>query len=148
MTRYLTKTLRDDDAMVDFDRLVSIMTSKKLFLRRQAHYAKFTLTSARGAYVFERHRHDADGPVSLTRRRLLGTLAAAGGLATVGTYPRSTWALKSQNHQVALTGTSFDLAIGATPMSFTGRVRPTTSVNAPSRPPSSTGSKVPRSRFG
>lgn len=79
--------------------------------------------------MFERHRHDADGPVSLTRRRLLGTLAAAGGLATVGTYPRSAWALKSQNHPVVLTGTSFDLAIGATPMSFTGRVRPTTSVN-------------------
>ena len=28
-----------------------------------------------------------------------------------------------------LTGTTFDLTIGETPMSFTGRVRPTSSVN-------------------
>ncbi|WP_454740831.1 copper resistance system multicopper oxidase [Cupriavidus basilensis] len=65
----------------------------------------------------------------MSRRRLLGTLAAASGLATVGAYSRGVWALKSQDHPVVLTGTSFDLAIGATPMAFTGRIRPTTSVN-------------------
>ncbi|WP_316157616.1 copper resistance system multicopper oxidase [Cupriavidus sp. BIC8F] len=68
-------------------------------------------------------------PVSLSRRRLLGSLIAGGGLATLGVCPRAVWALKSQDHPVVLTGTTFDLAIGATPMSFTGRIRPTTSVN-------------------
>ncbi|KAB0595520.1 copper resistance system multicopper oxidase [Cupriavidus pauculus] len=68
-------------------------------------------------------------PLSLSRRRLLRSLIAGGGLASLGAYPHAVWASKSQSQPVVLTGTTFDLDIGATPMSFTGRVRPTTSVN-------------------
>lgn len=79
--------------------------------------------------MFERLSDAMLRPVSLSRRRLLGSLIAGGGLASLGAYPRAVWALKSQDHPVVLTGTTFDLAIGETPMSFTGRIRPTTSVN-------------------
>lgn len=77
----------------------------------------------------ERFGRAVPPPVSLRRRQLLGSLIAGGGLFGVGAFPQSVWALKSQDQPVVLTGTAFDLTIGSTPMSFTGRIRPTTSVN-------------------
>jgi CopA family copper-resistance protein len=70
----------------------------------------------------------SDG-ASASRRRFLQGLAAGGTLAGLGAWPRPTWALKSAGESTVLAGTDFDLSIGATPVDFTGRVRPAITVN-------------------
>ncbi|WP_454728003.1 MULTISPECIES: copper resistance system multicopper oxidase [Cupriavidus] len=67
--------------------------------------------------------------VRRSRRDFLQGLAVGSALAGLNLFPKPVWALKSQGQPTVLSGTSFDLTIGSTPMSFTGRSRPTTSVN-------------------
>src|SRR5688572_1440344 len=62
----------------------------------------------------------------LSRRHFLLGLAAGG---VVAAWPRPTWALKSPNEPVVLAGTQFDLAVGETPVDFTGRMRHAVTVN-------------------
>ena len=64
-----------------------------------------------------------------SRRRFVQGLAAGGAAATFGLWPKASWALKSSGQPVVLSGTEFDLAIGETPVDFTGRVRPAITVN-------------------
>ena len=70
----------------------------------------------------------ADRPL-LSRRRFVQGLAAGGVFASAGFWPRSLWALKSPDEPQILAGTDFDLAIGETPVNFTGRTRPAITVN-------------------
>lgn len=65
---------------------------------------------------------------ALSRRRFIEGLAAGGAVATLG-WPKPTWALKSAGEPQIIAGTEFDLAIGETPMNFTGRTRPAITVN-------------------
>jgi CopA family copper-resistance protein len=71
--------------------------------------------------------------VNQSRRRFVQTLSLGGGAAALGLsfYPwRSAAAEGTRSTGPAvLSGTDFDLTIGNTPMNFTGRLRPTTSVN-------------------
>jgi CopA family copper-resistance protein len=71
--------------------------------------------------------------VNQSRRRFVQTLSLGGGAAALGLgfHPlRSAAAEDSRPTGPAiLSGTDFDLTIGSTPMNFTGRLRPTTSVN-------------------
>ncbi|WP_416047467.1 copper resistance system multicopper oxidase [Cupriavidus basilensis] len=64
-----------------------------------------------------------------SRRAFLQDLAVGGALVGMSVFPKQVWALKSQGSPTVLSGTSFDLTIGSTPVNFTGRTRPTTSVN-------------------
>ncbi len=67
---------------------------------------------------------------SPSRRRFVQGLAAAGTLAGLGsTWPRNAWALGTAAQPGVLAGTRFDLAIGETPVSFTGKVVPAITVN-------------------
>ncbi len=75
-----------------------------------------------------RSPHDAPG-ASFTRRRFLQGLAAGGAVASLGAWPRPSWALQGPGGSAMLAGTDFDLAVGETPMNFTGRVRPAITVN-------------------
>ncbi|MBW8822917.1 MAG: multicopper oxidase domain-containing protein, partial [Xanthomonadales bacterium] len=70
-----------------------------------------------------------DGGFEPSRRRFVQGLAAGGAAATFGLWPKASWALKSSGQPVVLSGTEFDLAIGETPVDFTGRVRPAITVN-------------------
>jgi CopA family copper-resistance protein len=70
-----------------------------------------------------------NGPHQLARRRFVQGLAAGGAVAGLGLWPNSTWALPAAGNANVLTGTEFDLAIGETPMNFTGRARPAITVN-------------------
>jgi CopA family copper-resistance protein len=67
--------------------------------------------------------------VALSRRRFLQGLAAGGAVAGLGFLPRSSRALPSSDSHNVLSGTSFDLTIGETPMNFTGRTRTAITVN-------------------
>ncbi len=71
----------------------------------------------------------ADSPFGRSRRRFVQGLAAGGAVAGLGLWPKASWALQSLGQQTVLTGTEFDLAIGETPMNFTGRTRPAITVN-------------------
>ena len=64
-----------------------------------------------------------------SRRRFVQGLAAGGALAGFGLWSRPNWALKSPGQGNVLAGTRFDLAIGETPVNFTGQVRPAITVN-------------------
>jgi CopA family copper-resistance protein len=68
------------------------------------------------------------GPV-LSRRRFVQGLAAGGAVAGLGLWPKTTWAGTAPGNANVLTGTDFDLAIGETPMNFTGRTRAAVTVN-------------------
>jgi CopA family copper-resistance protein len=70
-------------------------------------------------------------PPSPSRRRFVQGLAAAGTLAGFGgtAWPRNAWALATATQPGVLAGTRFDLAIGETPVDFTGRVVPAITVN-------------------
>jgi CopA family copper-resistance protein len=50
-------------------------------------------------------------------------------VAGLGLWPKASWALTSPGQLTVLAGTEFDLAIGETPMNFTGRTRPAITVN-------------------
>ena len=66
---------------------------------------------------------------ALSRRRFVQGLAAGGAAAALGLWPKNSWALKGPGNNNVLSGTDFDLAIGETPMNFTGRTRPAITVN-------------------
>jgi CopA family copper-resistance protein len=73
--------------------------------------------------------HDAD----IARRRIIqgmavGSLAAAAGLPVLST-PSPAQSAPGAGDPPILAGTEFDLTLGDTPMNFSGRRRPTTSVN-------------------
>ena len=76
-------------------------------------------------------KRDPRNPRALTRRRFLQTASA--GAAALGFLPPRLFAadvgMTAPKAPETLSGTEFDLTIGATPMAFTGRMQPTTSVN-------------------
>ena len=72
---------------------------------------------------------NADGSFQPSRRRFVQGLAAGGAVASLGLWPKLSWALKGPGYQNVLSGTEFDLTIGETPMNFTGRMRPAITVN-------------------
>ena len=72
---------------------------------------------------------NADGSFQPSRRRFVQGLAAGGAVASLGLWPKLSWALKGAGYQNVLSGTEFDLTIGETPMNFTGRMRPAITVN-------------------
>ena len=76
--------------------------------------------------VFDPRRRGLSHP---SRRRFVQGLAAGGALAGFGLWPRPSWALKSPGQDNVLAGTRFDLAIGETPVNFTGKLRPAITVN-------------------
>ena len=65
----------------------------------------------------------------LSRRRFVQGLAAGGTVAGLGLWPNSSDALPLLGNGNVLSGTSFDLTIGETPMNFTGRTRAAITVN-------------------
>jgi CopA family copper-resistance protein len=65
----------------------------------------------------------------LSRRQFVQGLAAGGAVAALGLLPKNSWALPGLGNTNILSGTQFDLAIGETPMNFTGRTRPAITVN-------------------
>ncbi len=70
------------------------------------------------------------GPATLpSRRRFIQGLAAGGAVAGLGLWPEPVWALKSLGQKTVLSGTEFDLAIGETPLNFTGATRTGITVN-------------------
>ncbi|MFD0738107.1 copper resistance system multicopper oxidase [Lysobacter koreensis] len=64
-----------------------------------------------------------------SRRRFVQGVAAGGAIAGLGLWPKPSWALKSPGTTQVLVGTEFDLAIGETPLNFTGRTRSAITVN-------------------
>ncbi len=70
-----------------------------------------------------------NGLLKSSRRRFVQGLAAGGAIAGLGLWPKPSWALKSPGNKNVLAGTQFDLAIGETPMNFTGRTRTAITVN-------------------
>jgi CopA family copper-resistance protein len=66
---------------------------------------------------------------SASRRRFVQGLAAGGAVVGLGAWPRQLWALQTAVQPGVLAGTRFDLAIGQTPVDFTGHVRPAVTVN-------------------
>src|SRR5690625_3489703 len=63
------------------------------------------------------------GP-AFTRRRFVQGLAAGGSLLALGAWPRQSWALRSPGQPEVLAGTQFDLSIGETLVTYTGKTRP------------------------
>ena len=72
---------------------------------------------------------NVDGSFQPSRRRFVQGLAAGGAVASLGLWPRLSWALKGPGYQNVLSGTEFDLTIGETLMNFTGRTRTAITVN-------------------
>jgi len=72
---------------------------------------------------------NADGPFKPSRRRFVQGIAAGGAVASLGLWPKPSWALQSIGNTNVLSGTEFDLTIGETPMNFTGRTRTAITVN-------------------
>ena len=66
---------------------------------------------------------------TLSRRQFVQGLAAGGAAAALGLWPKNSWALSGPGNTNIFSGTQFDLAIGETPMNFTGRTRPAITVN-------------------
>jgi CopA family copper-resistance protein len=64
-----------------------------------------------------------------TRRRFVQGIAAGGTLVGFASWPRQSWALRSAGEPQVLAGRQFNLAIGETPMNFTGRTRTAITVN-------------------
>ncbi len=71
----------------------------------------------------------ADALLKPSRRRFVQGLAFGGAVAGLGLWPKAVWALKSPGQPNVLSGTEFDLAIGETPMNFTGATRTAITVN-------------------
>ncbi|MDP9091310.1 MAG: copper resistance system multicopper oxidase [Pseudomonadota bacterium] len=74
-----------------------------------------------------------DCVTDIARRRLvqglaLGSAAAASGLSCFPSYSRAQ-STSSANSPQTLSGTEFDLTVGDTPINFSGRMMPTTSIN-------------------
>ncbi len=68
-------------------------------------------------------------PPDTTRRRFVQGLAVGGAAAGLGLWREPSWARSSRATEV-LSGTLFELEIGATPVNFTGASRIATTVNA------------------
>ncbi len=66
---------------------------------------------------------------SLSRRRFVQGLAAAGAVSTLGLWPKPGWALRSDGQLPVLAGTEFDLSVGETLVNYTGKVRPAVTIN-------------------
>ena len=66
---------------------------------------------------------------ALSRRRFVQGLAAGGAVAGLSLLPNFSRALPLLGNGNVLSGTSFDLTIGETPMNFTGQVRTAVTVN-------------------
>jgi len=71
----------------------------------------------------------SDGLGAPSRRRFVQGLAAGGAIASLGLWPKPSWALKTPGSDNVLSGTEFDLVIGETPLNFTGRARTGITVN-------------------
>lgn len=69
------------------------------------------------------------GALPFSRRDILKGIAISGALASLGMSSRSAWAQARSSQPTMLTGTDFALSIGNAPMSITGALRPTTTVN-------------------
>jgi CopA family copper-resistance protein len=65
----------------------------------------------------------------LSRRHFVQGLAAGGAVAGLGLFPKFPQALPLPGDRNVLSGTSFDLTIGETPMNFTGHTRTAITVN-------------------
>ena len=77
-----------------------------------------------------RFRREALRDIHPSRRTFVKGLAAGGALAGVGLWQIPTWAQSGGRQPTReLSGTSFDLRIGETPMNFTGRPRTAITVN-------------------
>ena len=70
---------------------------------------------------------DASAPLS--RRRFVQGLATGGAVAGLGLWPKFSQAQPLPANRNVLSGTSFDLTIGETPVNFTGRTRTAITVN-------------------
>ncbi|MCP3050701.1 copper resistance system multicopper oxidase [Xanthomonas euvesicatoria pv. allii] len=78
---------------------------------------------------FDSYDGTAEGRRGLSRRRFVQGLAAGGAVASLGLWPKTSWALKGPGQSNVLAGTEFALSIGETPVNFTGRTRPAITVN-------------------
>jgi CopA family copper-resistance protein len=78
-------------------------------------------------------RSDDGAPANAGRRRFVQDLSVGAGAISLGLpWPRLFAAdarMNAPQTPRVLSGTDFDLTIGSTPMAFTGRLQPTTSVN-------------------
>ena len=79
--------------------------------------------------AFDASGRRSGDPLIPSRRRFVQGLAAGGAVAGLGLWPKPGRAWNGPGQGQVLTGTEFDLAIGETPMNFTGRVRPAITVN-------------------
>src|SRR5258705_13032500 len=66
---------------------------------------------------------------SISRRRFVQGLGAGGVIAGFDLWRWPAFATSGLSGQAALTGSHFDLAIGETPVNFTGRNRVATAIN-------------------
>ena len=73
--------------------------------------------------------HGGGNPAAFSRRRFVQGLAAGGVVAGLGTWSSTAWSSVPQVPGAVLSGTDFDLAIGESPVNFTGRTRPAITVN-------------------
>jgi CopA family copper-resistance protein len=64
-----------------------------------------------------------------TRRQFVQGLAAGGVVSGAGLWSAAGWSQQRSGQSNELTGTEFDLAIGESPVNYTGRVRPAITVN-------------------
>ena len=78
-------------------------------------------------------KSDAYRGIELSRRRFVRGFSVITGAASLGVWSSRLFAadvgMIAAKTPETLTGTEFDLTIGNTPMAFTGRMQPTTSVN-------------------
>ena len=69
------------------------------------------------------------GSEGLTRRRFLQGIAAGGALIGLGGIEKPVWALAQPSLRQVLSGNTFELSIGETPVNFTGKIGVATTVN-------------------
>ena len=79
--------------------------------------------------TFDSSGFGSDALLKPSRRRFVQGIAAGGAIAGLGLWPKQTWAMKSPGQPNILAGTDFDLAIGETPVNFTGKTRTAITVN-------------------
>jgi CopA family copper-resistance protein len=74
-------------------------------------------------------RFNTGMPLAASRRRFMQGLLAGGAVASLGLENTLAWALEAPGNRPGLSGTSFDLGIGETPVNFSGARRIATTVN-------------------
>ena len=78
----------------------------------------------------DRFTSDQEAPGRFSRRTFVKGLAVGGAVASVGLWRSPAWALDAVRQSPAtLSGSSFDLNVGETPMNFTGAARLAVTVN-------------------